>query len=339
MARGTQTGKERMLSRLSLRIVGVATMLAIATFSACESVPLLAPTESIITVSAPTSTLAPGGTTEITAFVIEQSGTPVHNGTLVRFTASLGQVNPVEAETRGGIAVTTFTAGSTAGTARVRANSGSATGGDGDLPSNVVEIQIGAASASVVTVNASPSRLPSSGGTATIVASVLDAVGNRLSGVPVTFSTTAGTLSPTSATTDSNGDAQVSLTTNREAKVTARAADKTSEITVTVGDNVPIAVNVTASSTTPQRCQPVTFTAAATPSTETVSFYDWQIRSNLDAENEDIRTTGTQLTRSFRTTGNKLIIVTATTPDGRRGFGQTQINVQPETTVVCSPNP
>jgi hypothetical protein len=328
-----------MSSRLPIRIVQAAAVLAVAALSACESVPLLAPNESIITVTSSTRTLSPGGSTEVTAFVIEQAGTPVHNGTLVRFTASLGQVNPVEVETRGGVAVTTFTAGGAAGTATVRATSGSATGGDGASPSNVVEIQIGSAAANIVTVNASPSRLPVSGGTSTIVAAVLDAAGNRLLGVPVTFSTTAGTLSATSAATDSSGDARVSLTTNREAQVTARVSDKTSQVTVTVGDGAPISVNVTASSTTPQRCQPVTFTAAVAPTTETVSAYDWQIRSNLDAESEDVRTTGNQLTRSFRTTGTKLIIVIASTPDGRIGSGQTQINVQPETTVVCSPNP
>jgi hypothetical protein len=65
--------------------------------SVCQ---LLAPTNSTITVTAPNRVLPLGGSTEVSAFVLEQSGTPVQNGTVVRFTATLGSISPVEAETR-----------------------------------------------------------------------------------------------------------------------------------------------------------------------------------------------------------------------------------------------
>ena len=48
---------------------------------ACDTAQLLAPTRSTITISAPTQILANGGTAEITAYVLEEAGTPVHNGT------------------------------------------------------------------------------------------------------------------------------------------------------------------------------------------------------------------------------------------------------------------
>ena len=109
--------------------------------TACDSAPLVAPIASTISVFSTATTLAPGGSAEISAIVIEEAGTPVHDGTVVRFSATLGTVNPVEAETRDGVAVTTFTAGSTAGTAQIAATSGGALSGP-DAP-NVIDITIG----------------------------------------------------------------------------------------------------------------------------------------------------------------------------------------------------
>lgn len=224
-----------------------AAVLAVAA-GGCDKVPLLAPTNSTIAVSASTRTLAVGETTEISAFVIESSGTPVQNGTTVRFTTSLGSVNPVEAQTRNGVAVTTFSAGQTSGVAEVRATSGGAGGGATPAPgagnnganppanassSSMVQITVGAAAAAGVVINASPSTVPPGGGTVAIRASALDANGNHLPGVPVSFSTTAGSLSAGSAVTDASGNATVQLTTGRDAKVTATVRDKTATVDVT----------------------------------------------------------------------------------------------------------
>src|SRR5688572_31354586 len=103
--------------------------------AACDKAQLLAPTQSTITVSAPTRVLPSNGTTPITASVIEQAGTPVQNGTTVRFTTTLGRVDPVEVQTVNGLAITTFFAGPNSGVAEIRANSGAATGGAHELTS------------------------------------------------------------------------------------------------------------------------------------------------------------------------------------------------------------
>ena len=97
----------------------------------CDKVPLLAPTSSTITVSAPAQVLASGGSAEITAYVLEQSGTPVQNGTTVRFSSTLGRVEPVEAQTTNGLATTMFFADGSSGVAEIRATSGAAGGGAG----------------------------------------------------------------------------------------------------------------------------------------------------------------------------------------------------------------
>jgi adhesin/invasin len=200
-----------MISRLLLLVFVVAA-------AACDKVPLTAPTNSTITISAASRSVGLGGSTEVSAFVAENSGTPVQNGTSVRFTTNLGRVDPVEAQTRNGVAVTTFFAGDTSGTAQIRATSGGTAG-----TANTVDVAVGAVAATTVVMSAQPNTLPVGGGTSTIVASVLDGAGNRLRGVPVSFSTDVGTLSSSSAVTDSNGDATVQLTTSRQAVVTARA--------------------------------------------------------------------------------------------------------------------
>lgn len=109
--------------------------------TACDSAPLVAPIASTISVFSTATSLAPGGTAEISAIVIEEAGTPVHDGTVVRFSATLGTLDPIEAETRDGVAVTTFTAGSIAGTAQIAATSGGAL--TGPEAANVIDITIG----------------------------------------------------------------------------------------------------------------------------------------------------------------------------------------------------
>jgi adhesin/invasin len=392
-------------------------------WAGCDRVPLLAPSGSTVALSAAATSLPTSGRTEVTAFVVESGGTPVHNGTRVRFSATLGRMDPAEVETRGGVATTTFVAGTASGTAEVRATSGGATAtGEGETPSNVVTIRIGAAAAESIAISASPVNLSAAGGVVTVTAAAFDGSGNGLSGVPIAFSTTAGTLSAFSATTDENGDARVFLTTTRTADVTARVGSgedaRTVEVTVTVGtastiglsvspadpdagetvtltvtptipaggdpprvvvawgdgsqsnlgvvstariathtysaagtyainatstsDGVtsvastsvtvkalgPVGVNISASSSTPKRCTPVTLTAEPTPAGAVISRYEWEIVSNVEAENAEATTTGTKFTAVFKETGTKTILVSAFTADGRRGDGQTTIVVQ-----------
>jgi hypothetical protein len=127
--------KRAALRRVHLVILGVAMV------TACDSAPLLAPVASTISVFPSATSVAPGGAVEITAVVVEEAGTAVHDGTLVRFTATLGIVEPAEVETREGVATTTFFAGGAAGTARVTATSGGAQSGP-DQP-NAIDITIG----------------------------------------------------------------------------------------------------------------------------------------------------------------------------------------------------
>jgi len=215
-----------------------------AAASSCDKAPLLAPTNSTISVTAPTRILPLGGSTEITAFVTESAGTAVQNGTTVRFTTSLGSVNPVEVETHNGTATTTFFAGDVSGVAEVRAVSGNAgagtSGGTGGTAGaggtagtttttglNVVQITIGAAAVDNVSIRTNPATVSQNGGTVDVIATVLGTGGRPLSGVTVTFSADHGTLSSSSALTDTNGEGRVQLTTNMDTTVSASAGGKT----------------------------------------------------------------------------------------------------------------
>ena len=156
--------------------------------TACDKVPLTAPSESTITLFATATSVSPTGSTDIVATVIEEAGTAVQNGTVVSFTTTLGRIEPSEARTQNGKVTVKLTADGRSGLAQVTAFSGGAT-------SEKLELPIGSAAAETVTVRAEPARLPPGGGSTPIVALVRDLAGNPLSGATVAFSASAGTMS------------------------------------------------------------------------------------------------------------------------------------------------
>ena len=85
-----------MLSRISLGCVALLALVA----AACDTVPLTAPSGSSVTIATANSVVPIGGTAEVTAFVSEQGGTAVQNGTTVRFTTNLGRMEPIEVQTQ-----------------------------------------------------------------------------------------------------------------------------------------------------------------------------------------------------------------------------------------------
>jgi hypothetical protein len=315
--------------------------------ASCERVPLLAPTSSIITITSDVLALPAGGSTQVAALIMESSGTAVQNGTTVRFSTTLGRVDPVEAETRGGRAVTTFYAGDLSGTASVRALSGGAAGtGDtanGATATDVVQIQVGGAAAAALTLSASTSTVPSAGGTITITAAALDAAGNSLKRVPVSFSTTAGTLSASSVITDEAGQASTSLTTNRGATVTARVgtgeATRTATLTINAATPNSIALAVLPSPATVN--QPVILTVTPTLGTNNIAprvVVEWG-----DGSTTDLGIVGGPRTvaHTYTKTGDFIITATATA-EGETTSGSTVLTVNARVlnvTVTASPSP
>jgi hypothetical protein len=234
----------------SARVVGAgAGILALATLS-CHSVPLLAPSGSTLTLIPAANELAVNGTISITATVIEGASTgtstttpttsvgqPVHDGTQVTFTTTLGTIQPATATTKNGQVTVQLVGDGRSGQAKVTAYSGAAT--------SSTSINIGAAAAARLVVTATPQSLPATGGTSAIAASVQDASGLGLAGVSVAFSTTAGTLASASVVTDATGTATTTLSTVLAATVTATAAGTTgSGTTSTSGLTQTVAITV-----------------------------------------------------------------------------------------------
>ena len=150
----------------------------------------------------------------------------------------------------------TLRAGTESGTAEIGAFSGSART---EAP---VMIAIGGAAAAAVTLSANPAAVPPTGGTVTIIAAVTDASGNRLVGVPVSFTANAGTLASATVVTDSSGEARTTLTTDRETTVTATAGAFSSS--VAIGLSALPSVTIVATPTTTSVGEPVTFAVSVT---------------------------------------------------------------------------
>jgi hypothetical protein len=202
---------------------------------ACERVPLTAPTSSTITVTVDQTTLPLNGRATVRAIVIESGGTPVHNGTQVVFSTTLGSFIPVEANTVNGVATSVFSAGGISGTTTINAYSGGASTGSGNSSGSGVAVKIGAAAASGnISVSATPSSVSQSGGTVTVSALVFDESSNPLPGVQVQFAASNGALSATTAVTDSSGVARTTLNTSQTSTVTVFAGAAKGEVVVTV---------------------------------------------------------------------------------------------------------
>src|SRR2546428_662603 len=330
------------------RAVPLAATLAIAALltSACQKVPLLAPSGSTITLTAAATTLPLNGSTDIIAQVLEAGGTPPQDGTLITFTTTLGSIQPPEAETRGGRVTVKFNAGNQNGTATIVASSGGASASG----NNAVKIAIGAAAVGRVTIDANPGPVSSSGGTSTIAAFVFDINGNPLGGVRVTLTADAGTVSPRVVTADTNGRAQSMLTTNKTAKVTVTAGNPASvtggTTTTTTAQTASVTVNYTAPATvtigtptpaSPTAGQPVTLplTYNTTNTTPIVRLtVDWGDGSAPQTFNGQ----PSAISHQFRAPGFFVVVVTATDSFGDSSTATASITVgqQPRPTVDIS---
>jgi len=357
----------RASSRRRLALGAAIAAAAALTTWACDKMPLVAPTGTVITLYANNTVLPVDGSIEITAVAIENgtapsapaptpapgtggttpgttpggtttggstaaAGTPVQNGTVITFTTTLGRIEPVEARTRNGQATVRLFAGGNSGVASVRAFSGGAS-------SNELRINVGAAAAKTVIVSSTPQTLSSAGGTATISARVLDANGTNLAGVPVTFTADNGTLSPSTAITDSSGLATTQLTTSRETKVTALiTADVKAEVTVKV--NARIGVTITPPTTAPTAGLPASFTiGVATDANVQNVQVNWGdgLVQNLGAVSGN-----TTITHTYRSEGDYTVTATARDASGETATVSTAVNVLPQqppaVTITSSDN-
>src|SRR5262245_56338320 len=348
------------MTKRTAHISTLAIVLAML-MAACDKVPLMAPTGSAITLSANSSTVPTNGTVGLTAFVTESSGTPVQNGTMVRFTTTLGTITPADAQTSNGVAVATFNAGANSGVATIHAVSGGAGGGSGSThgggtgttttstATNVVTITVGVAAVKTIAVSASPTSVGPNGGSVAVTASVLDPSGGSLAGIPVTFSADHGGVDPGTAMTDANGQATTMLTTAAETKVTASAGTATATATVTLRSapavtikcTSPVANGTCAAVPASDATNSVTVTfevAKATGSSAlrevTINFGDGTSQGLGTLSGGAATVAHTYSGSSNGTTATYSAVVTATDVDNERSTTSTIVNVTPRSPLT-----
>ena len=297
---------------------------------ACDKVPLTAPTDSTITLFATATSIAPNGSTDIVATIIEDGGTPVQNGTVVSFTTTLGRVEPGEARTQNGKVTVRLTGDGRSGVAQVTAFSGGAA-------SEKLELPIGSAAAETITVRAEPARLGPSGGSAQIVALVRDVAGNPLSGAGVAFSATAGQLSSGVVATDANGEARTTLTSNRETTVTAAVGAQSAQ--VTVGVDSALGLGVTVSPDPPIEGRPATFSITVTVPAGGNPVQRLEINfGDGDTRTLSVASTGgtTTVAHTYGSDGTYTVTVSATDTAGNTQTQQMVLAVAPAAPVTVS---
>jgi len=316
-----------------------AIVMACAFFQGCgESLPTAPSAVTTITLTTSKSQLPFNGTAMITADIVGSTGRSAPNGTLVTFTTTLGSFESASAETMQGRATVTFQAGTISGTATINATATNAA----TAPETASRIAIGAAAASRVLVIADPPSVPFSGGSTAITATVLDGSGQPLASIPVTFSSTAGTLAPSSLKTDQEGNAKTTLRTSLAATVTAAvSADgsvsgpvgngATGSTSVTVAPRPQPTVSVTPSPN-PTAGAVTTFTIAVAPATNsgtaiqslTIAFGDG---ARLDLGAASGMTIVVQ--HVYQTAGPYVVSVTAVDTAGASATASTVIIVAP----------
>jgi hypothetical protein len=318
-----------------------------ALMTACDKVPLLAPTGSVITLLPVANTVSLNSEITIIATVIENgqapagtgsgtntttrtgAGTPVQNGTLISFTTTIGRIQPSEARTHNGqVSVSLITSGAS-GSATVTAYSGGA--------SASTKLLIGTAAVKTVSIATTPQALGAAGGSAQVVATVTDEGGNTLGGVPVTFATDKGSISPSTATTDANGQATATLTTTATAKISATAGTiKSTDATVTV--NARSLASFTAAPPSANAGVPVTFTVTPTTganiSNVVIEFGDGRSRP--------LGAIGAATTTTYAYSSPGIYTATARAVDGTGDSGSLSTSVTIgalQVSLSASPNP
>jgi adhesin/invasin len=151
-----------------------------AVLPSCDKAPLTAPPTSTIFLQAnPTFVIANGGVSVVTAVVVEPAGTYAPDGTEVSFFTTLGRIDPL-GKTVNGIASVNFVSDARSGQATLTAISGSV---NATLTNG---ISVGSFNPALVLVTVDPPTI-SPGRAGQLTATVLDASGNPVQNVPVSF--------------------------------------------------------------------------------------------------------------------------------------------------------
>jgi uncharacterized repeat protein (TIGR01451 family) len=173
-----------------------------------------------VTVSGPAELPVGGATGSVTAQVTDRFGNPAADGTAVFFSTDRGSIQPEVTTTRDGAARATFTTGTRAGLATLRALSLEQRGG-------FSRVRIVPGPATRLDIASRDDSLPVGGATTVLTATLQDEHGNAIADEPLELETDLGLLSVTRGRTDARGQLTSTLWSGvrtGRATVTARGA-------------------------------------------------------------------------------------------------------------------
>jgi hypothetical protein len=209
----------------------------------CNQAIITAPTGSTMSLIAnPNFIAANGGVSTLTAVVIEPTGQPVVDGTVIQFFTSLGRVD-AQGTTNDGVARVNLQSDTNSGTADVTAISGA--------NSATTTVTIGSALPALVVLSADPPRIETDTPQrrSRITANVLDATGNAIARVPVFFSIEGTPATETLESggqprfSDSNGQAFDFLQTSYPKNVVPKAVTVTATTANGISGSVTVTIN------------------------------------------------------------------------------------------------
>ena len=210
--------------RIPLSVLAAGLLLAV--FAACDKTSPVAPSGTLITISANPDRIPSDGSAEIRVVALKPNGTPVSRGTLVRLTTTLGTIPSSVGVDDRGEALAMLEGNGQFGLATVSANTGGS-------ETATVDVQIGLSPASV-TVQVTPNSVPETGGEADLLAIVRDDRGQPLDKAEVNFRTEIGTL-------DSGGRL---ISTGADGTASDRLVVTPGDLDTVTGDNFQVGVDV-----------------------------------------------------------------------------------------------
>ncbi len=204
----------------------IAAALYLAVFAACDKTNPVAPSGTLITISANPDRIPSDGSSEIRVVALRPNGTPVSSGTLVRLATTLGSIPPSVPVDDRGEALAMLEANGQFGAATISASTG------GSETATVV-VQVGLSPASV-TVQVTPNSVPETGGEADLLTIVRDDRGQPLEKAEVNFRTQIGTL-------ESGGGL---ISTGADGTASDRLIVTSGDLDTVTGDSFEVGVDV-----------------------------------------------------------------------------------------------
>jgi len=213
-------------------------MLAMLAVAGCDKASPVAPSGSILAVSANPTRIPLNGTSTITIIGRKPDGNPLNPGTEIHLSASLGTIPSIVTTNSSGTATATFQSNGRLGTARISAAIGTTPatpmGTDAPAPSTPtsasIDVQVGSVTTTII-LQPTPTSLPDTGGRVSLLAILRDDSGQPIANQGVNFTTDLGTLASrgNTVTTNASGVATDTLRLSPE-----DLANNASTVTVTV---------------------------------------------------------------------------------------------------------